>query len=524
MEKIINHKTFNEKNRRMVFRDENKQVLVIQVGSKIFALDNRCPHEGYPLSEGNIDDDSCSLTCNWHNWKFDLKSGKCFLGGDNVRTYPIRKDEQNIYVNLSDPTPEEIKASVLEGMEVAFRKRQYARISREIARLHYNEIDALESVKAALIWSAENFEFGTTHAYAALADWINLYQNTNDLTEKIIALTEGIDHLALDSLRHDQYPFVKNKVTFDAKQLENAVENEDRELCESMINSFFENGGEFKELEYCLSKIALAHYNDFGHSLIYVVKSFEISRVFSDREIDRILALNLIRSLCYTTREDLLPQFKNYQSTLEKIKSGDFKESEKQPLSNLSVTKSYNWLVEQYKNYEIKELYDHVIAFNAKNMLQYDLSFQEATNNPVTKNIGWLDYTHALTFSNAVRITCEKYEDLWPAGLAQMLSFYGRNTPFIDKSIKQEDWDMSVEAFKEKFNNLIFDHGLSQPIFSAHVLKTTIAVLEEVEYATEDTKKILLASINRFVSSPIKQKHMKRLVSQGLKLVEKDFK
>ena len=46
----------------------------------LFALDNRCPHEGYPLAQGEID--GCLLTCMWHNWKFDVSDGKCVLGGE----------------------------------------------------------------------------------------------------------------------------------------------------------------------------------------------------------------------------------------------------------------------------------------------------------------------------------------------------------------------------------------------------------------------------------------------------------
>ena len=39
-------------------------------GGAVHAIDNRCPHEGYPLSQGARD--GCVLTCSWHNYKFDL--------------------------------------------------------------------------------------------------------------------------------------------------------------------------------------------------------------------------------------------------------------------------------------------------------------------------------------------------------------------------------------------------------------------------------------------------------------------
>ncbi|MAV35282.1 MAG: hypothetical protein CMJ59_07465 [Planctomycetaceae bacterium] len=50
----------------VVFHQSPIQVALFRVGDEIFAVDNRCPHEGYPLAEGTVDDSSCALTCNQH--------------------------------------------------------------------------------------------------------------------------------------------------------------------------------------------------------------------------------------------------------------------------------------------------------------------------------------------------------------------------------------------------------------------------------------------------------------------------
>ena len=59
----------------------------------LVAVDNRCPHEGYPLSQGGLSRDGqgrCLLTCHWHNWKVDLADGSCVMGGEAVRRLPLR--------------------------------------------------------------------------------------------------------------------------------------------------------------------------------------------------------------------------------------------------------------------------------------------------------------------------------------------------------------------------------------------------------------------------------------------------
>src|SRR5512140_3442440 len=98
---------------RKVVRRAGKQVLLLAADGKLFAIANRCPHEGYPLSEGT-EGPGCVLTCNWHNWKFDLTSGEALVGRDPVRTYPIELREDEIFVDLSDPPAEEQKKRALK--------------------------------------------------------------------------------------------------------------------------------------------------------------------------------------------------------------------------------------------------------------------------------------------------------------------------------------------------------------------------------------------------------------------------
>jgi nitrite reductase/ring-hydroxylating ferredoxin subunit len=53
--------------------------------NRVFALDNRCPHMGFPLDRGSVEDGT--LTCHWHHARFDLASGCTFdLWADDVPT------------------------------------------------------------------------------------------------------------------------------------------------------------------------------------------------------------------------------------------------------------------------------------------------------------------------------------------------------------------------------------------------------------------------------------------------------
>lgn len=67
---------------------------------QVFALDDRCPHKGGPLSEGIVH--GTSVTCPLHNWVFDMNSGTA-QGADEgrVRTHNIRIQQGRILIDVS---------------------------------------------------------------------------------------------------------------------------------------------------------------------------------------------------------------------------------------------------------------------------------------------------------------------------------------------------------------------------------------------------------------------------------------
>ena len=67
---------------------------------QVFALDDRCPHKGGPLSEGIVH--GTSVTCPLHNWVFDMNSGRA-QGADEgrVRTYPVKVQGGRILLDAS---------------------------------------------------------------------------------------------------------------------------------------------------------------------------------------------------------------------------------------------------------------------------------------------------------------------------------------------------------------------------------------------------------------------------------------
>ena len=231
----------------------------------------------------------------------------------------------------------------MKGFKVAFEKRQYGRLAREITRLDFNKIDPICALKKSILWSYDKFEYGMTHAYAACADWVSLYLDVDPSSNKerekrIVYLTETIDHIAYDALRHKPYPFHDEEMPFNEGHFLNAIEKEDEKTARSLINGAIKKGLTFKDLEKTFTEAALAHSNDFGHSLIYVYKASTLSGLLKDSEIEACLFKALTRSLINTTREDLIPEFSDYKTMLLEIKKQSFgKKIEDVPFTDLKA-------------------------------------------------------------------------------------------------------------------------------------------------------------------------------------------
>jgi nitrite reductase/ring-hydroxylating ferredoxin subunit len=73
-------------------------LLVVHSRGRVFALDNRCPHLGFPLHRGSVEDGI--LTCHWHHARFDLVSGGTFdLWADDVPTALVDlRDDGSVWV------------------------------------------------------------------------------------------------------------------------------------------------------------------------------------------------------------------------------------------------------------------------------------------------------------------------------------------------------------------------------------------------------------------------------------------
>jgi nitrite reductase/ring-hydroxylating ferredoxin subunit len=125
---------------RLVVHGSHRPILVIYDRGRVFALDNRCPHMGFPLERGSVEDGI--LTCHWHHARFDLESGCTFdLWADDVPICPVEVRNGDIWVKTAfghaDPAAhwrQRLADGLAHDLGLVIAKAVHGQLAADVAR------------------------------------------------------------------------------------------------------------------------------------------------------------------------------------------------------------------------------------------------------------------------------------------------------------------------------------------------------------------------------------------------------
>ena len=84
-----------------------KDILLVNIDNVIYAVDNKCPHMGGSLAEGNLN--GSQIVCPKHGSAFDVKTGEVVQSGKilfinvkvkNLKAYPTKIENDDILVGI----------------------------------------------------------------------------------------------------------------------------------------------------------------------------------------------------------------------------------------------------------------------------------------------------------------------------------------------------------------------------------------------------------------------------------------
>ena len=262
-------------------------------GDRIYAVDNRCPHMGFPLDRGTVKDGI--LTCHWHHARFDLASGGTFdqFAGD-VRAFPVEIRDREVWVDVgADPDPRPYQqARLQDGLE---RNIPLVLAKGVIALLDAGD-DPVVPFRAGVEFGTRYRRPGWGQGLTILACMMNLVP-TLSVSDRPRALYHGLSAVARDSdgqaprfgIRplpslHAEPPAVK-------RWFRQFVEVRDAEGAERCIVSAVRAGWDHRQMADMLFAAATDHrYIQIGHVLDFTNKAFETLDVAGWEHAEAVLA------------------------------------------------------------------------------------------------------------------------------------------------------------------------------------------------------------------------------------------
>ena len=511
--------TLTQKGKQIV-RPEGRQICLILAEGRIFAVDNRCPHEGYPLREGSIGvvDGRCMVTCNWHNWKFDLETGANLYGGDKVRAYPVSVKGQSVLLDLTDPPPEIRQRQALDNIRDAMADGDSDRIFREVARLEKAGGDPLDALRQAIQESHEKLEFGFGHGYAAAADWLSIrahYVKGDQADMALSCLAEPLAHIADEILREGTYAFPPTITPWDVQGFIAAVEAEDEETAVGFLRGALRDKVSLDILKRAFTRTGLMHYAGFAHAPIYVLKAFDLIEKLGESVVEPLL-LSLTRHHLMARREDLIPEFRGYADAVATIKTASGPLPSVEDYDGANAKKALE-LTSKAGLSDPEALLAVLLQANARIMATFDCGWMRRKDVKPDDSVNWLDMTHAITLAEAVLHLCRQHPENWADGLIQLACFVGRNSKYTGTPLPDDlPSNMAEDWYESRLESMV-DHGQDGFIVAAHIIKTPTAaeVLRQEGFGSP----VLAYSVDRFLEGPLDLRQVRRTAKQALAFV-----
>ena len=253
-----------------------KTLVLFLYGDKVYALDNRCPHMGFPLDKGSVEEGI--LSCHWHHARFDLASGGAFdLWADDIDSFPVELRDGEIYVDLraNGNTIEHQRNRLRDGLQ----HNLSLVVAKAVINLLGHEAPPAEPFRIGL-------DFGTLYrgmdwgrGLTTLGCTINLVPYLDEV-DRPLALFHGLADVASDtagmSPRFNPRPLPNDETDIPTLKewFRQFVEVRDAQAGERAIVSALRAGADDKQVADMLFTAATDHrYLDAGHTLDFINKA-----------------------------------------------------------------------------------------------------------------------------------------------------------------------------------------------------------------------------------------------------------
>jgi len=262
-------------------------------GDEVHAVDNRCPHMGFPLHRGSVADGI--LTCHWHHARFDLCSGGTFdQWADDLRRFPVELRGDDVYVDVTprDDSVAHQRERLRDGLE-----RDIPLVLAK-ATITLTEADptGVDAFGAGLEFGVDRRGDGWGRGLTTLTCFMNLVPQL-DSADVPVALYHGLADVSAEAAWDpprfplDPLPAAGVEPATLGRWFRSFIEVRDAEGAERALVSAVRTGASPKDLADMLFAAATDHrYLNSGHALDFVNKALEALDVAGWDRAEAVLA------------------------------------------------------------------------------------------------------------------------------------------------------------------------------------------------------------------------------------------
>jgi nitrite reductase/ring-hydroxylating ferredoxin subunit len=257
----------------------NHGVVVIWHGGAAHAVDDRCPHLGFPLHRGTVDDGL--LTCHWHHARFDLCSGGTLDPfADDVRAYPVEIRDGRVMVLMppaEDPTP-----ALLGRLDDGLEQGLSLVMAKAVLGLLEAGASPLEAVRRGVAFGTTHRREGWGSGLTVLVAMANLLPHL-DPADHALALVQGLAFLSRDTRGHADFFPLAPLATAGAEPDRLAgwyrrfIDTRNEDAAERSLTTAIALGADGRDAteRFMLAATTDHVFIDGGHTLDFTNKAFE---------------------------------------------------------------------------------------------------------------------------------------------------------------------------------------------------------------------------------------------------------
>ncbi|WP_435195646.1 Rieske (2Fe-2S) protein [Natronomonas sp. EA1] len=264
---------------RLVIQEDGQAIALFYHDGEVYAVDNRCPHMGFPLSKGTVEEGI--LTCHWHHARFELEQGDTFdPWADDVQTFPVEIRDGEVFI---DPDPErKIAPNVHWRNRLADGLHENLRLvmAKAVIGLDEHGEGFSTPIETAVNFGTKYRAMGWGRGLTTLGCMANLYSQVGG-RDKRRAMFTGVREVASEAAgeppRFQQYAFENRELSKErlTSWFRENVEVRDSDGAERVILTAVENLPLDDVADIVFTAATDSLYLNSGHTVDFLNKAFE---------------------------------------------------------------------------------------------------------------------------------------------------------------------------------------------------------------------------------------------------------